>query len=129
MSPDPRFDGPGPEEVWLTALKEGRFLLQHCRTCHACRFPPALVCGACGSSEIEWKEASGRGTIYSTTTVRERDNNYNVSLVDLAEGARMMSRVDGVSPDEVRIGMEVQARIVAEPEPIVLFAPSAGGAS
>lgn len=129
MSADPRFDGPGPDDLWRAALNEGRFLLQHCRVCHACRFPPAMVCGACGSSDLEWKEASGRGTVYSTTTVREREGSYNVSLIDLAEGARMMSRVDGVSPDEVRIGMSVQARVVREPESLVLFEPSEGGAS
>ncbi|WP_230533890.1 Zn-ribbon domain-containing OB-fold protein [Microvirga roseola] len=128
MSTDPRFGGPGPDEVWRTALDEGRFLLQHCRTCHACRFPPAMVCGACGSSDLEWKEASGSGKVYSATTVRERDNSYNVSLIDLAEGARMMSSVGGVAPDEVRIGMEVRARIVREPEAIVLFEPKEGGA-
>jgi hypothetical protein len=36
---------------------------------------------------------------------------YNVCLVDLAEGPRMLSRVAGVAPEEVRIGMAVKARI------------------
>jgi uncharacterized OB-fold protein len=110
-------------------LAEGRFLLQHCRKCGACRFPPALVCSTCGSAELEWKEASGRGVVYATTTVREREGSYNVSLVDLAEGARMMSRVEGIVPDAVQMGMSVLARIVSEQEPYVVFVPVAGGAS
>jgi len=129
MSTDSRFDGPGPDEVWQTALAEGRFLLQHCRSCKAVRFPPAMVCGTCGSSELEWREASGLGEVYSTTTVRERDGAYNVSLINLAEGGRMMSKVEGISPDAVRIGMAVKARIIAQPNPMIVFEAAEGGAS
>lgn len=129
MSTDSRFDGPGPDEIWRSALAEGRFLVQQCRTCAAGRFPPALVCASCGSPDLVWAEASGQATVYSATTVRERDGSYNVSLVDLAEGARMMSRVEGIDPDAVRIGMPVEARIVHEPETMVVFAPVQGNAS
>jgi len=41
--------------------------------------------------------------VYSTTTVRDRAGDYNVAIVELEGGARMMSRVDGVAPDAVRI--------------------------
>jgi len=129
MSTDPRFNGPGPDEVWRSALAEGRFLLQHCRTCRAARFPPAVVCAACGSPDLEWKEASRKGIVHSSTTVREREGSYNVALIDLAEGARMMSRVETIAPDAVRIGLAVVARIVEEPEPFVVFDPAKGGAA
>jgi uncharacterized OB-fold protein len=129
MSTDARFDGPGPDETWRAALAEGRFLLQQCRACSACRFPPAVVCAACGSPELTWNEATGRGVVYSTTMVRERDGGYNVALIELAEGGRMMSRVEGVEPAAVRIGMSVRARIGTEPEPVVVFEPADGGGS
>lgn len=129
MSTDPRFDGPGPDEIWRNALAEGRFLLQHCAECGASRFPPALVCADCGSPNLVWKEASGRGRVYSATTVRDREGSYNVSLIDLEEGARMMSRVERIAPDAVRIGMDVTARIIPEPEPVVVFDPVGGDAS
>ncbi|MEA2191040.1 MAG: uncharacterized protein QOI73_1161 [Solirubrobacteraceae bacterium] len=51
-----------------------------------------------------------RGVVYSTSTVHARDGAYNVCLVDLEDGGRMMSTVVGVEPDEVRIGMAVRAR-------------------
>lgn len=54
----------------------------------------------------------GTGTVYSTSTIRrkpEDGGDYDVSLIDLDEGVRMMSRVGGVNPDEVRIGMRVRA--------------------
>ena len=53
--------------------------------------------------------------VYSTTTVRrkpEAGGDYDVSLIDLDEGVRMMSRVEGVPPAEVKIGMRVRAKVV-----------------
>lgn len=123
MNNDSRFDGPGPDDVFAAALAEGRMLLQQCRACGAARHPPALVCAACGSADLGWIEPSGRGTVYSTTTVRERDGAYNVAIIELAEGARLMSRVDGIPPEAVAIGLPVAARIVTEPQPHLVFQP------
>jgi hypothetical protein len=39
-----------------------------------------------------------------------------VVLVDLDEGARMMSRVDGIAADQVRIGQRVKAKVIQENE-------------
>ena len=50
---------------------------------------------------------------------------YNVVLVDLAEGPRVMSRVEGLSPDKVQIGMAVKARIDgSEDQAVLLFDPA-----
>jgi hypothetical protein len=44
----------------------------------------------------EWRVSTGEGTVYATTTVRRRgEDPYDVSLIDLDEGFRMMSRVRG----------------------------------
>ena len=51
------------------------------------------------------------GVVYSTTTVYTRDGAYNVCLVDLAGGSRVMSTVTGIAPEDVRIGMAVRARV------------------
>ena len=128
MSTDRRFDGAGPDEVFAAALAEGRIILQRCRDCGAARHPPALVCAACGSAGLKWIEPSGLGIVYSTTTVREREGSYNVAIVELAEGARLMSRVEGVAPETVAIGMRVKARIAAEPQPHLVFVPAEGSA-
>ena len=50
------------------------------------------------------------GVVYSTTTVHDRDGDYNVCLVDIEDGTRMMSTVVGIAPGDVRIGMRVRAR-------------------
>ena len=123
MSTDSRFDGPGPDDVFAAALVEGRILLQQCRACDATRHPPGVVCATCGSAALGWIEPSGRGTVYSTTTVRDRDGAYNVAIIELAEGARLMSRVEGLAAEAVAIGLPVAARIVAEPQPHIVFRP------
>ena len=102
MATDSRFDGPGPDAQFLQALGEGRVMLQHCQDCAAVRFPPALVCRRCGSPRLDWRASPGQGTVYSTTTVRDRAGDYNVAIVELEGGARMMSRVEGVGAEGVR---------------------------
>jgi hypothetical protein len=57
----------------------------------------------------QWRVSAGRGTVYATTVVRPRGGEaYNLVLVDLDEGFRMMSRVVGVAPEEVAIGARVR---------------------
>lgn len=124
MPQDTRFEGPGPDEFWSRSLAEGRFVIQECRRCGAFRFPPALVCRGCGSPELAWVEPGGGGTVHSVTTVRERDGGYNVSLVDLDEGPRLMTCVTTIDPDRVMIGMRVRARIEPGETPRLVFVPA-----
>ncbi len=49
---------------------------------------------------------------------------FNVALVELAEGPRVLSRIDGVPPAEVTIGLRVCARIIEEAgAPLLVFVP------
>ncbi|HEY8855881.1 MAG TPA: Zn-ribbon domain-containing OB-fold protein [Rugosibacter sp.] len=128
------FIGSGPDAVFAAALAEGRFILQQCDDCKKHVFYPRVLCPHCGSPSLTWQPASGRGTVYSTTVVRrkiEQGGDYNVALVDLNEGPRMMSRVDGISPHEVTIGMAVRAQIIDEPKKgkLLVFTPVQGGAT
>ena len=108
---------PGPEHVFKDKLAQGRFEIQKCAGCGKHVFYPRVICPHCGADKLGWVAASGAATIYSTTVVRrkpEAGGDYNVALVDLAEGPRMMSRVAGVEPAAVKIGMKVNARITLE---------------
>ena len=91
-------------------------MLQRGRQSGACVFYPRVAEPGSGNLDLEWVEASGRGVVYSVTVVRQRPPtpNYSVALIDLEEGVRMMSRVEGIAPEEVRIGMAVRARIVRD---------------
>ena len=123
------FAGPGPAAIYQAKLTAGEFALQHCTACGGKQiFPPRAVCPHCGSTDLRWEAASGGGTVYSTTVVRDRPENggdRNIALIDLAEGARLMSRVEGVPPDQVRIGMRVKARIAeTDAGPLLVFDPA-----
>ena len=105
----------GAEARYQAALNEGRFLIQRCDGCKRHVFYPRVVCPHCGSASLAWVEPKGTGVVYSTTTVRrkpEAGGDYDVSLIDLDEGVRMMSRVEGVAPTEVKIGMRVRAKVI-----------------
>ena len=102
-------------------------MLQRSRSSGAFVFHPRVAEPGSGATDLEWVEASGRGSVYSTTTVRCKPPaaDYNVALIDLAEGPRMMSRVVDVAAAEVKIGMPVQARIVIENDaPLLVFDPA-----
>lgn len=118
----------GAEAQYFAALAQERFLIQWCRQCDAGVFFPREFCPSCLDAQLEWIEPAGTGTVYATTTVRlKQDAPYDVSLIDLDEGVRLMSRVESVKPGEVRIGMRVRARVVRDQgAPVLVFVPDAG---
>lgn len=123
--------GPGPEQTYFDHLAKGEFHLQHCASCDKAVFYPRAVCPHCGSGALDSRPASGDGTVYATSVVRQRPEKggvYNVALIDLAEGPRMMSRVEGVAPEQVTIGMAVRAEVDRSGDtPLVIFKPAGGG--
>jgi hypothetical protein len=117
----------GPDAIFRARLRAGRIEMQACEDCKRVCFPPRTHCAYCGARGLQWRAIAGMGTVYATTVVRqrpERGPDYNVSLIDLTEGARMMSRVEGIPPTEVRIGMRVSARLkTIDREPLIVFVP------
>lgn len=96
------------------ALDEGRVLIQRCGACARHVYFPRELCPHCGADRLEWVEPEGTGTVHAVTTVRRRPEaggDVNVSLIDLDEGVRLMSRVEGVAPSGVQIGQRVRARV------------------
>lgn len=114
----------GPAAEWDAALAEGRFLIQQPVGGGKAVFPPRAFAPGTGA-ELEWVEASGHGTVYSATWIQRKppEPPYNVVLVDLAEGARLMGRVEGVTPETLTIGMAVKARVIAGETPVLVFDP------
>jgi len=104
----------GPDQQFQYYLAQGEFCLQSCNSCDQFLFYPRVLCPHCGATELTWHPVTGDGLVYSTTVVRRREEKggaYNVAIIELAEGPRMMSRVEGVAPDQVTIGSSVKARI------------------
>ncbi|MEO7787623.1 MAG: OB-fold domain-containing protein [Sphingomicrobium sp.] len=115
-----------PERDYHAFLAEGRFMIQRSRSSGRHVFYPRLVEPLTGADDLEWVEASGKGTVYSATVIRPRPPAvpYNVVLVDLEEGPRIMSRVDGMAEPEVPIGLAVMAKIIQEDDkPLIVFEP------
>lgn len=104
----------GAEQHYRQSLAQGKFLIQHCDACQKAIFYPRMICPHCGASSLSWISPSGRGTVYATTVVRRKPDaggDYNVALIDLEEGVRLMSRVEGLAATDVHIGMAVQAQV------------------
>lgn len=121
----------GPDAQFAAGLERGELALQSCGACGRQVFPPRAACPHCGSDRLAFRAVSGRGTVYSTTVVRrkpEEGGDYNLALIDLEEGARLMSRVEGIAPEKVAIGQKVAARIAPKAGPkgedLVLFDPA-----
>lgn len=111
-----------PLETYLGHLRQGEIAYQYDRDQNRAIFFPRVP--APGGA-VEWRISAGRGTVHATTAVFPRGGTpYNVALIDLQEGFRMMSRVENVSATEVRIGDKVQARILpaeGDEAPLVVF--------
>lgn len=117
---------PGPEAQYLAFLAQGRFMLQRSRSSGRYVFYPRQLVPGSGETDLEWVPASGLGTLYAITVNRSRGGNHNVALVDLDEGVRMMSRIDG--HQSLPIGTRVQARIVEQDGAnVVVFVPHQEG--
>lgn len=120
----------GPQKQYFDSLAAGSFRIQRCEACARHVFYPRIQCPHCGADRLSWTLASGLGTVYSATVFRRRPadgGDQQIALVDLDEGVRMMSRVEGIEPGAVRIGLRVQARISEQDgAPLVVFDPLEG---
>ena len=109
---------PATRPFW-DAAREHRFLIQRSKKTGRYVFYPRAVSPFGADDELEWVEASGKGTVYSYTVARratapqfEGEVPYVIAIVQLREGPHMTANVLGCSPDEVRIGMAVEAEFV-----------------
>lgn len=90
-----------------------KLMLPKCRACKRVHFYPRSFCPFCDSRDIEWIEASGKGTIYSYAIVRQPIEAafaklvpYCIGIVELAEGVRLSTRILG-DVDAVSCGRHV----------------------
>jgi uncharacterized protein len=108
------------------------FKLQHCMRCGRFIYYPRPMCTECGSTELEWKNVSGRGTLYSYTKVWRPEHPYFhsqvpiiIGMVQLEEGPTMFARILG-DDGELEIGMalNVDFEIVAHGIALPVFRPA-----
>jgi len=100
-----------PNAIYMDYCQKDQLAFQRSPSGKAIFYPRVLepITGA----ELSWEISRGLGTVYSTTVIYSRDEQpYNVALIDIDEGYRMMSRVEGVDPEHIRIGMRVQVQMM-----------------
>lgn len=131
---------PLPEITDLTrpfwsAAREGRLVMQKCAACGTLDFFPKPWCIECGERRLEWCEVRKTGTVYShtiATTVMmnlpgwKGDLPVTLCLVDLDDGPRMYAQLTDCAPDQVRVGMRVQAyfEVISDEAGIPKFRPA-----
>lgn len=97
---------------YTEGLQRGVVRYQQCAACSAAQTLARYACTTCGSPRLEWRDASGSGTVYATTEVMRAPSDlfralapYTIALVDLDEGPRLMAH----ARQGVRIGERVHA--------------------
>jgi uncharacterized protein len=112
-------------QPFWTAAREGRFLVPTCTACGKTHWYPRAICPFCASEKIEWRDGSGKGTVYTFTVMRRAKEPYVIAYVTLAEGPTMMTNIVDCDFDALRIGQSV-AVVFKETEngpPVPMFRP------
>ena len=80
-------------------------------------FFPRVAAPGTGSTDLGWQVSKGEGAVYATTVVHYKgEPPLNIALIELDEGFRMMSRVEDIPAESVRIGMRVRLRVLPAAE-------------
>ena len=99
---------------WRTRQQRYSLRAEVCNECGNTIFPPRDVCPFCAEQKQSWTNLSGRGEVYSYTTMYsaptafEEYTPYTVALVKLAEGPLVTAQLTDVDAEEVSIGMPVE---------------------
>jgi hypothetical protein len=98
------------------AARDGRLLITECAACGKVHHYPRPFCPYCWSEDVHPIQAIGIGTLYTYSTVYVNDLApfkerlpYVAAIVELAEGPRLMTAIEGVAPEQLRVGMPVTA--------------------
>jgi uncharacterized protein len=119
------------------AARQGQLLIAECAACGRVHHYPRPFCPHCWSEDVHPVQASGAATLYTYSTVYVNDLApfkerlpYVAAIVELDEGPRLMTTIEGADPDDLRVGMPVAAvfRPVDDADPdspyLTVFTPS-----
>lgn len=100
-------------DYWKLLKDTKQLHVQKCRNCGTYSHPPRPVCHNCRKFELEWVPVTGNGVIYSYVVYHRSvhpvfEVPYDVVLVELEEGVRIISNMVNCKPDDIYIGMPVE---------------------
>ena len=113
-------------KIFWDAAREGRFLVPFCSACGKPHWYPRAICPFCDSDKIEWRNASGKGTIYTFSVMRRAKDPYAIAHVTLAEGPTMLTNIVDCDFDKLKIGQPVTV-VFQDTEngpPVPMFKPA-----
>jgi uncharacterized protein len=103
---------PESRPYWAAA-NDGKLLLGHCGSCGAHHHYPRRICPFCHAADVEFREASGLGEIYSySATLRLSPTPYVIAYVTLAEGPTVLTNIVDADWKELAIGQAVKLSFV-----------------
>ncbi len=123
---------PDSAPYWEDAAR-GVLSIQRCRECERPYFYPRSACPRCGSEDVEWFEASGRGTLHSYLIVHAPAPGFAdiaphaIAVVELEEGPRMMTNIIGIenTPELLQLDMPLEVAFVPRGDQMLpVFAPA-----
>ncbi|HEV7207546.1 MAG TPA: OB-fold domain-containing protein [Mycobacteriales bacterium] len=117
----------GEERLFFDSARKHELVFQTCADCAVPLWYPRTVCPLCLGTNLPLTRASGRGAVYSFTTLyraghesRQQDVPYTIALVDLEENVRMIGDLIDVPPADVHIGMPVEVRFIETTDSMTL---------
>ena len=102
---------------FIDHLEKGKVMTSQCKNCKATFFPPRADCCQCLSSDMQWREVSGRGVLVSYSQLKfapigfEGDLPYSIAVLDYGD-FRVFGRIDNaLDPEEIKIGMAMTTAV------------------
>jgi uncharacterized OB-fold protein len=95
-------------EPFWEGTSRGVFLIKKCTACGEVHYYPRTMCPFCHSDATQWVEASGKGRIYSFSTLRRTRHPFTLAYVTLAEGVSVLTNIIDCDPDTISIDDEVE---------------------
>lgn len=100
--------------AWRERVRKYRLLGGRCKSCGSIVYPYRQACPYCGQENLEPLELPKRGKVITYTVIRnppkgfEGQEPYVIAVVELEGGARVLTQLTDVKPEEVKVGMEVE---------------------
>ncbi|MCY4037424.1 MAG: MaoC family dehydratase N-terminal domain-containing protein [bacterium] len=112
--PRPRPSRNQNTDFFWQGSRVGELRIQQCANCGRLQHPPGIRCPACGSTDMGYAVASGRGTLYSHVVahhprVPSFDYPLNIGLVELEEGVRLVTNITDCDAAQLKVGMPLEA--------------------
>jgi hypothetical protein len=92
-----------------------KLMAVRCTNCNTIVWPPRTICPRCLHDNFKWEQLQGKGQLLTYTIIHFPPTQfqaiapYAVGIVKLLEGPQLPGMIRNVKPEDLRIGMVLQA--------------------